>query len=31
MVIEAMGKNEVHLGECMESLEVGTGPRGDFD
>lgn len=28
MVVEAMGVNEVRLGECLKSLEVKTGPWG---
>ena len=31
MVVEAMRVNEVLLGECMRSLEVKTGPWGNFD
>lgn len=31
MAIKAMGVNEVHFGECMESLAVKTGPQGNFD
>ena len=31
MVVEAMGVNEVLLGQCMRSLEVNTGPWGNFD
>lgn len=26
-----MGVNEVRLGECLKSLEVKTGPWGNFD